>query len=416
MTIVDDPSVPATSTPDKDLVTNMLAEFHGKNVRKTLPPTNKEPPGQVEDETHPLADKTPDKQTQVDHEPPPLPDKPPQDEAPTLPDKPTQVDKATPTLPDKPTQVDEATPPASDSDSSDDEEITTRPWQNKVDGLDEMPSFDDSDTEPDAAATKKTTKKQTTKRVHKKKAPPPKPIAKEGVNKLKAMQEKFNAKKAATARTTRSTVKKAAAVAAADDVEEEEKEEEKEKEAEDPLWRDDVEEEEKEEDEDEEIVEERPNKKRKKPAETKNNKKRKKSTKKKRNASPAKAPRECWPERKVGVRPETLNQMMDITTRGKVKALKKPIEILQVATLPYARSDEFAEQTNPTITGAIKEQRMWPWNIHGAFHYAEQRPNASGNTTEPRFLDVPELHLWVGSGTKQVKRFNKCWPGSSQQK
>jgi len=106
MTIVDNPSVPATSTPDKDLVTNMLAEFHEKKSRKTPPPPNKEPPGQVEDETHPLADKTPDKQTQVDHETPPLPDKPPQDEEPTLLDKPTEVDKGMPTLPDKPTEVD----------------------------------------------------------------------------------------------------------------------------------------------------------------------------------------------------------------------------------------------------------------------------------------------------------------------
>jgi len=195
------------------------------------------------------------------------------------------------------------------------------------------------------------------KRVYKKKVPPPKPITKGGVNKLKVMQEKFNAKKAfaagtTPARTTRSTAKKAAA-------------------ADDPLWEDDVEEEEKEEEEykqnedkdkdkDEEIAEEQPNKKRKneKPAETKNNKNRKKSTKKKRNASPAKPPRECWPERKVGVRPETLNQMMDITTRGKVKALKKPIEKLQVATMPHARSDKFAEQTNPTITGAVREQLM----------------------------------------------------------
>jgi len=146
-------------------------------------------------------------------------------------------------------------------------------------------------------------------------------------------------------------------------VEEEEKEEEEHKQNEDE-----------DEDEDEEIVKEQPNKKRKKekPVETKNNKNRNKSTKKKCYASPAKPPRECWPEGKVGVHPKTLNQMMDITTRGKFKALKNPIEMPQVATMPYARSDEFAEQTNPTITGAVREQLMWPWNIHGAFHYVEQ--------------------------------------------
>jgi len=93
---------------------------------------------------------------------PPLPDKPPQDEMPTLPDKPTEVEE-TPTLPDKPTEVDKEPPSAPDSDTSDDKEIMTCPWQNKVDGLDEMPSFDDTDHEPDAAAKKKNDKEANVK-------------------------------------------------------------------------------------------------------------------------------------------------------------------------------------------------------------------------------------------------------------
>ena len=107
--------------------------------------------------------------------------------------------------------------------------------------------------------------------------------------------------------------------------------------------------------------------------------------------------------------------MMDITTRGKVKALKKPIEILQVATTPYARSDEYVEPAYGNKPGAIREQEMWPWNIHGAFHYTEQKPNASGNSTVTRLLDVPELHLWVGSGSSS-ERIQKVLNGEQPAK
>jgi len=41
--------------------------------------------------------------------------------------------------------------------------------------------------------------------------------------------------------------------------------------------------------------------------------------------------------------------------------------------------------------------------MHGIFHYSEQKPKASNNTTKTRFLDVPELQFWVGSESANEK-------------
>jgi len=96
---------------------------------------------------------------------------------------------------------------------------------------------------------------------------------------------------------------------------------------------------------------------------------------------------------------------MDVTTRGKAQVSKKPMEMLQCATLTYARTNEHEQQKAAAArtTGTVREQAGWPWNIHGAFHFCEQKPNASGNTTRPLFLDVQELHFWVGSDSASEK-------------
>ena len=107
-----------------------------------------------------------------------------------------------------------------------------------------------------------------------------------------------------------------------------------------------------EEDDDEAFVEEQP-KKRKATAKSTGPKS---SRKKQRKAEP-KEPRECWPERKVWARPEMLKQMMDVTTRGKVQALKKPMEILQYATLPYARTSEYEQEKATAARTTSKPQQ-----------------------------------------------------------
>jgi len=138
----------------------------------------------------------------------------------------------------------------------------------------------------------------------------------------------------------------------------------------DPLWADEeeaneaeayVDNEDEEEDDEEEFVEEQRTKKRKTTAKStapkSSGKKEGKALKKE-----TKEPQECWPERKVWARPETLKQMMDVTTRGKVQALEKPMEILQYATLPYARTDKYEQEkaTAAGTTGAAREQAGWP--------------------------------------------------------
>jgi len=376
-------------------------------------------------------------------------------------DKTTEASKKTPPLSDDKKSNLSDDDSSEISDDSSDDEVGPRPWKDKVqekqDGLNEF--TDSSDDEPEKQPKKTRMYQRKTKKL------PKKPLSAAAIKTLKKKQAAFDAKtKTATAaaattkRTTRKTLKKkqtktataaaatakrttrTAAAAAAAATKRTTRTAaaagaaattrgagveaapapapEPEPEQADPLWDDDPIEvqaedeeeddkaeahdgnEDEEEDDDEAFVEEQP-KKRKATAKSTGPKS---SRKKQRKAEP-KEPRECWPERKVWARPETLKQMMDVTTRGKAQALKKPMETLQCATLPCARTNECEQEkaTAGRTAGAVRDQSRWPWNIHVAFHFCEQKLNTSGNATQTLFPDVPELHFWVGSDSASEK-------------
>lgn len=375
---------------------------------------------------------------------------------------------------------------AFNNDSLEDDSVAPRPWEGKVDGVDDEINLSDSDDDeiPSNPKSKKTKSKKTksktkkTKKTKKKNKKASKGISAKGLTKLKEMQAAFvqakqGAKESMSERPIRPAKKQAIANMAMagkksttkgngihhdaetlkklkqqmpavheeyikqhpseeimdDNAAAEQNATEKSDDnagsdddshttmgdnanaterSDDPLWDDDdnLDDQEKEEEE-EELIEPKvtPKKKKRKNRNNDEEEEEEVATKLKRKKKAEKEKRECWPERKAWVHPETLKQMMDVTTRGKVKALKKPMEILQYATLPHARTDECEEEktTAARTTGAVREQLGWPWNIHGAFHFCEQKPNASGNTTKTRFLDVPELHFWVGSDSASEK-------------
>lgn len=109
---------------------------------------------------------------------------------------------------------------------------------------------------------------------------------------------------------------------------------------------------------------------------------------------PTKKKRQQWIERPAGVRPVRASQQVDHTARGKLRALKKPTEMLWKMTMPHAKSDDFDPKKEKT-TGQIRMEQSFPWVIHGACSYMEQGPNSNGGAV--RYLDNPQFHVAVGS-------------------
>ena len=102
-----------------------------------------------------------------------------------------------------------------------------------------------------------------------------------------------------------------------------------------------------------------------------------------------------WTLRLAGEAPELARQQQDAAVRRQMKAIKKPIEMLQKQSLPISRTDNF----NPTLPGnksISSKQSRWPFVVHSAFCFTDQAPNGDGSG-EVEFLDKPKLHMWVGS-------------------
>jgi hypothetical protein len=114
----------------------------------------------------------------------------------------------------------------------------------------------------------------------------------------------------------------------------------------------------------------------------------------KKSKPPPKKKRQQWIERPAGVRPVRASQQVDRTARGKIKAMKKPMEMLWKMTIPHAKSNDF-DPNKHKATGQIRAEKAFPWVIHGAFSYMEQGPNANGGSAT--YLDTPQLHFAVGS-------------------
>jgi hypothetical protein len=109
------------------------------------------------------------------------------------------------------------------------------------------------------------------------------------------------------------------------------------------------------------------------------------STRKKRNTG----------DRPAGERPKTVRQQMDNNVRDKVEIAMRAMATAQVMSTPLTRSDDYDSDADPEPARRLSE-KGYPYVIHGTMAYFEQVPNQNGNSTDPIFLETPELHFWVG--------------------
>jgi hypothetical protein len=83
---------------------------------------------------------------------------------------------------------------------------------------------------------------------------------------------------------------------------------------------------------------------------------------------------------------------MDTDVRDKLGGLRVPMKRAQEMSLPAVRRDgNFGTSRNQ----AANEARF-PWVIHSAACYTEQKKNSLRNKTDP-WLTVPAFHFWCGS-------------------
>ena len=103
-----------------------------------------------------------------------------------------------------------------------------------------------------------------------------------------------------------------------------------------------------------------------------------------------------WIPQAAGARPTNAIHQVDAKTREKLKAVQKPMEMLQKITLPFYRSDECKPPAHKHFLQEAIQQSHWPWVIHGSFCFTNQKPNDDA-AKQATYLLRPQLNLWVRS-------------------
>jgi len=98
--------------------------------------------------------------------------------------------------------------------------------------------------------------------------------------------------------------------------------------------------------------------------------------------------------RSAGANPTTAKQQLDIEVRKKIRAVRKPMEILQSTSTPFTRTDAYDPDKH--VDAPVAKESLFPWNVHGTFYFGNQQPNEEGSKDVGVF-NRPVMYLCAGS-------------------
>ena len=104
--------------------------------------------------------------------------------------------------------------------------------------------------------------------------------------------------------------------------------------------------------------------------------------------------KERIPARSAGANATTAKQQLDIEVRKKIRAVKKPKQILQSTSTPFTRTDEYDPDIH--VDAEVAKEALFPWNVHGSFYFGNQAPNEEGSK-DVGVLNKPICYFCAGS-------------------